>query len=51
MAEQTRIEADVLASGSVKKTQETVALSYDRLAQDIEKRLVNRLYRNGPFVG
>ena len=51
MAEETRAEADQFASMAAKGTMAQVAESYDRLADDLEKRLANPRYRNGLFVG
>jgi hypothetical protein len=51
MAEETRAESDQFASKAAKETMAQVAVSYDRLAEDLEKRLTNPRYRNGLFVG
>ena len=45
------IEADQFASEAAKETMAQVAMSYDRMADDLEKRLANPRYRNGLFVG
>jgi hypothetical protein len=51
MAEETRAKADHFSSDAAKETMARVAMSYDRLADDLEKRLANPRYRNGLFVG
>jgi hypothetical protein len=50
-AEELRAEAEEFASKSARETMALVAQSYDRLAEDLEKRLVNPRYRNGLFIG
>ena len=49
-AEELRAEAEEFASKSARETMGLVALSYDRLAEDLEKRLGNPRYRNGLFI-
>jgi hypothetical protein len=49
-AEEIRAEADGCRSPSARDTMSQIALSYDRLAEDLEKRLGERRYRNGLFV-
>ena len=41
MAEEIRTEADGFASVGAKETMTNVALTYDRMADDLEKRLAN----------
>ena len=50
-AEELRAEAEEFASKSARETMGLVAQSYDRLAEDLEKRLGNPRYRNGLFLG
>ena len=49
-AEELRAEAEDFASKSARETMALVAQSYDRLAEDLEKRLGNPRYRNGLFI-
>jgi hypothetical protein len=49
-AEELRAEADEFASKSARETMALVAQSYDRMAEDLEKRLGNPRYRNGLFI-
>ena len=51
MAEEILAEADQFASETAKETMVLVARSYERLADDLEKRLANPRYRNGLIVG
>lgn len=51
MAEEMRAKAEEFASAAAKETMIQVAESYDRMADDLEKRLANPRYRNGLFVG
>jgi hypothetical protein len=51
MAEETRTQGDQFASADAKETMAQVAMSYDRLADDLERRLANPRYRNGLVVG
>ena len=44
MAEEIRTEADGFTSDAAKETMANVALTYDRMAEDLEKRLENRRY-------
>jgi hypothetical protein len=48
--EEIRAEADEFASEAARETMAQVAMSYDRMAEDLEKRLVNPRYRDGLFV-
>jgi hypothetical protein len=50
IAEELRAEAEEFASQSARETMALVAQSYDRLAEDLEKRLGNPRYRNGLFI-
>ena len=45
MAEEIRAEADGFASEGAKETMANVALTYDRMAEDLEKRLGNLRYQ------
>lgn len=49
-AEEIRAEAEVFGSKAAKETMTQVAWSYDRLAEDLEKRLSDARYRDGLFV-
>jgi hypothetical protein len=49
MAEEIRAEADEFGSESAKETMALVALSYDRMAEDLEKRLTHPRY-GGHFL-
>jgi hypothetical protein len=49
-AEEIRSEADEFRSQSARETMSQIALSYDRMAEDLEKRLAERRYRNGLIV-
>ena len=49
-AEEIRAEAEDYRSRSAKKTMTEVALSYDRMAENLERRLTNPRYRNGLSV-
>ncbi|HUC70525.1 MAG TPA: hypothetical protein VMS01_04975 [Stellaceae bacterium] len=49
-AEEIRAEADEFASEAARETMAQVAMSYDRMAEDLEKRLANPRYRDGLFV-
>jgi hypothetical protein len=49
-AEEIRTEADGFRSQSARKTMSQIALSYDRLAEDLEKRLSESRYRHGLIV-
>lgn len=51
MAEETRTQGDQFALADAKETMAQVAMSYDRLADDLERRLANPRYRNGLVVG
>ena len=44
MAEEIRTEADGFTSDAAKETMANVALTYDRMAEDLEKRLEIRRY-------
>ena len=46
IAEEIRTEGDQLAFEPAKQTMWDVALSYARLAEDLEKRLANPRYEN-----
>jgi hypothetical protein len=46
MAEGIRTEADELTSESAKETMANVALTYEQMAEDLERRLANPRYRN-----
>ena len=45
MAEEVRTEADGFDSEAAKETMANVALTYDRMAEDLEKRLCNLRYQ------
>jgi hypothetical protein len=45
MAEEIRAEAVGFASEGAKETMANVALTYDRMAEDLEKRLGNLRYQ------
>jgi hypothetical protein len=49
-AEEIRAEAEMFSSKAARETMAQVALSYDRLAEDLEKRLANPRYRDGLIV-
>jgi hypothetical protein len=49
-AEEIRAEADEFASEAARETMAQVTMSYDRMAEDLEKRLANPRYRDGLFV-
>ena len=49
-AEEIRTEADEFRSQSARETMSQIALSYERMAEDLEKRLAERRYRNGLMV-
>jgi hypothetical protein len=49
-AEEIRSEADGFGSRSARETMSQIALSYDRLAEDLEKRLRESRYHDGLFV-
>ena len=49
-AEEVRAEADEFTSESARETMVQVALSYDLMAEDLERRLANRRSRDGLFV-
>ncbi len=49
-AEEIRTEADDFRSQSARETMSQIALSYERMAEDLEKRLAERRYRNGLTV-
>lgn len=51
VAEETRAEADQFTSKAAKDALAQVAMSYDQMADDLEKRLANTRYRNGLFIG
>jgi hypothetical protein len=51
MAEEIRAKADEFNSEDAKETMAQVATCYDRMADDLEKRLANPRYRNGLVVG
>jgi hypothetical protein len=51
MAEEIRAEADEFASQAGKETMAQVAICYDRMADDLEKRLANPRYLYGLHVG
>ena len=46
-AEEIRAKADQFTSLSARETMSAVALSYDRMAEDLEKRLANPRYCDG----
>jgi hypothetical protein len=50
-AEEIRSEADGFGSRDARETMAQVALSYDRMAEDLERRLTNPRYRDGLLVG
>jgi hypothetical protein len=50
-AEEIRTEADGYRSKDARETMAQVAQSYDRMAEDLETRLVNPRYRSGLLVG
>jgi hypothetical protein len=50
-AEEIRAEAGQFACRSARDTMAQVALSYDCMAQDLEKRLADPRYRHGLVVG
>jgi hypothetical protein len=45
MAEEIRTEADGFASEGAKETMANVALTYDRMAENLERRLRNLPYQ------
>lgn len=49
-AEEIRAEAEGLTSEAARETMAQVAMSYERMAADLEKRLADPRYRNGLFV-
>jgi hypothetical protein len=49
-AEEIRAEADGFSSHSARATMSQIARSYDRLAEDLEKRLAEKRYRHGLMV-
>jgi hypothetical protein len=49
-AEELRAKAEEFASKPARETMTLVAQSYDRLAEDLERRLGNPRYRNGLFI-
>lgn len=49
-AEELRTEAEEFASDAARETMAQVAQSYDRLAEDLEKRLGDPRYRYGLFI-
>ena len=49
-AEEIRAEADGFTSSSARETMSQIALSYDRMAEDLEKRLGESRYRLGLVV-
>jgi anaerobic selenocysteine-containing dehydrogenase len=49
-AEEIRTEAEDYRSRAARETMAEVALSYDRMAENLERRLTNARYRNGLSV-
>ena len=49
-AEEIRTEAEDYRSRAARQTMAQVALSYDRMAENLERRLTNARYRNGLSV-
>jgi hypothetical protein len=49
-AEEIRAKADQFASVPARNTMSAVALSYDEMAEDLEKRLANPRYRDGLWI-
>jgi hypothetical protein len=49
-AEEVRAKADQFTSLSARETMSAIALSYDRVAEDLEKLLANPRYRDGLWI-
>ncbi|HUC09507.1 MAG TPA: hypothetical protein VL985_03665 [Stellaceae bacterium] len=49
-AEEIRAEADGFTSTSARKTMSQIAQSYDRMAEDLEKRLGTPRYHHGLII-
>jgi hypothetical protein len=49
-AEEIRVEAEEYRSRDARKTMAAVAISYDRMADNLEKRLADPRYRTGLIV-